>query len=144
MEKSLHPTTPMPVVHISLECATPTAHADGAFRTLVAVTDAELREGAHLREAARRASIVGFGGPHRLVTATRLDAATPEEATHFAALNVRWVGRSMNARLDSLLTPEIAGEGNLPEPDKDDHLTPKRHDSSKRVGVRTQGSGTLR
>src|SRR5690349_5282840 len=78
VEKVLYLTTPMPIVHISLECTTPTAHADGAFRTLVAVTEAELRDGAHLREAGRRASIVGFGGPHRVLASWQLYPITME------------------------------------------------------------------
>ena len=92
----------MPVVHITLECAAPTSHVDGAFRTLVAVTDAELREGAHFREAARRASIIGFGGPHRVVAVARLDAIA-EETAHLATRDCQRPAPSMSERLESLL-----------------------------------------
>lgn len=100
-----NPSTPavMPVFHIMLDCATPTSHVDGAFRTLVAVTDAEQREGAHFREAARRASIIGFGGPHRVVAVAQLDAIAPEETAHLAARISQRPAPSMSERLESLL-----------------------------------------
>lgn len=81
----------------------PTAHPDGAFRTLVAVTDEELLDGDHLREAVRRASIIGFGGPHRVLASRQLDAIAPETPGHSALLDGHQALRSMKERLEPLL-----------------------------------------
>ena len=109
----------MPVIHITLQCAMPTAHADGAFRTLVAVSATELCDVQHLREAVRRAMIVGFGGPHHVVAWRQLDALAPERSDHAALTDGHPVLRSLEERLQPLLTPVAPeeGEGRQPETD---------------------------
>jgi hypothetical protein len=139
VEMSHQPTTHMPVVHITIECATRTAHADGAFRTLVAVTDAELREGAHLREAARRASIIGFGGPHRVLACRRLDAVTPEVPAPLVTLEGELPAPSMSERLELLLTLVNGIVGDAPEPEAYHQATAaaRRQQSKRRAGARS-------
>lgn len=128
----------MPVVHITLECATPTGHADGAFRTLVAVTDAQLHEGAHLREAVRRALIVGFGGPHRVLAFRRLDSVTPEVPTYLAAAIGQRAGPSMSERLESLLALGTPTANHVPESHADSQPAGRRRQQFPR-GARTRG-----
>ena len=103
----------MPLVHITLECATPTSQVDGAFRTLVAVTYAELREGAHLREAARRASIIGFGGPHRVLASRRLDAATLEPPEIRAIMEREPAAPPMSERLAARMSAGAAPDDEI-------------------------------
>lgn len=117
VEMSPYPATPMPVVHITLECAMPTAHTDGRFRTLVFVTDAELRDGDHVREAIRRASIIGFGGPHRVCAAKRLDAVAFEVCTESDPPDEGRSASSLCERLEPLLTAATAVEGDVPDSD---------------------------
>ena len=63
----------MPTFHIYIDCATATGRPGGTFDTFVHVSDDAMIAGAHLRLACRRAAIIGFGGPHRIVEARRLD-----------------------------------------------------------------------
>lgn len=127
----------MPVLHISLECATPTAHASGAFRTLVAVTDTELREGAHLREAARRATIIGFRGPYRVLACRRVDAITLEAPAPLATLDGEPPAVSISDRLELLL---MVGNGMVEDaPDPEAYHQPtaaaRRQQSKRRAGL---------
>lgn len=109
----------MPVLHITLECALPTAHADGAFRTLVAVTDAELHDGVHLREAVRRATIIGFGGPHHVLASRQLYAVTPEAPAHPPVPEDRLTPPSGKERLDALLTTAMDVDDDRLRPETD-------------------------
>lgn len=107
----------MPVVRITLDCATPTSHEDGAFRTFIAVTDAEFRDGVHIREAARRASIIGFGGPHRVLASRPFDAVAQEMATNLVHPNGEWAARRMRDRLEHILALGTAVEDDRPQPE---------------------------
>lgn len=93
----------MPILHITLDCSTPTSHPDGEYRTLVAVTHAELRDGLHLREASRRAAILGFGGPHRVVVSKELFAFESEMPASSDLMDGDLVPSAMGKRLDTLL-----------------------------------------
>lgn len=64
----------MPVLRVFLECTSPTGRPRGAFDTFVRVSEEELAGGAHLRVACRRAAILGFGGPHRVLEVRRFGA----------------------------------------------------------------------
>lgn len=133
----------MPVFHISLECTTPTAHTDGTFRTLVAVTDAELRGGAHLREAARRALIIGFGGPHRVVASRRLDAVSPEPSVGLSIPDGQLPVPSMGDRLELLLPLATAADDNLAAPDALHPPMAARRQQSRRH-ARVRGTNNAR
>jgi hypothetical protein len=127
----------MPIIHITLECATPTSHPDGAFRTLVAVTDAELRDGRHVSEAVRRASIIGFGGPHRVLASKRIGAVTADDPVRPILLDGDRATPSMRDRLDLSLGTCMAVEEERSEPGACRQLTvARRHESATRVGIR--------
>jgi hypothetical protein len=64
----------MPVLRVFLECTAPTGRPRGAFDTFVRVSEEELVGGSHLRIACRRAAILGFGGPHRVLEVRRFGA----------------------------------------------------------------------
>ena len=132
VENSPHPPPPMPLIHITLQCAMPTAHPDGAFRTLVAVTDEELLDGDHLREAVRRASIIGFGGPHRVLASRQLDGVAPDLREHPHGLQGQQALRSARERLETLLTLATVVEQDVVELEDDDRSTSAGQQSSVR------------
>lgn len=63
----------MPTVRVSLACTSPTKSPLRAYSTLVLVSEDAYAEGAHLRVAATRASLLGYGGPHHVLEARRVD-----------------------------------------------------------------------
>ena len=63
----------MAVVRISLACTSPTRTPSGAYSTLVAVPEEAYAAGDHLRIAAARALLLGYGGPHHVLEARRVD-----------------------------------------------------------------------
>lgn len=66
-------SAPMAVVRISLSCTSPTRAPSGAYSTLVALTEKAYAAGDHLRIAAARALLLGYGGPHHVLEARRVD-----------------------------------------------------------------------
>lgn len=70
----------MPVFRVVLQCSSATNHADGLFRTIVGVTDAESRDGKHVRIACERARLLGYGGPHRVTQTYALDSMTAPQS----------------------------------------------------------------
>lgn len=57
----------MPVARVALACASPTNRPDGTFQTFVAVSEGQLASGEHIRQSCRRAEILGYAGPYRVV-----------------------------------------------------------------------------
>lgn len=104
----------MAVIYIVLDCASPTAHNDGAFRTLVSVTEIEYRAGIHLQQAARRAAILGYGGPHHVRELRRLDPYRGLDAPTCDPSDVH--APSMSTRLDELLSPGALSEHSFAPP----------------------------
>lgn len=64
----------MPVLRVFLECTSPTGRPGGAFDTFVRVSEDEMEVGVHLRLASRRAAILGYGGPHRVLETRRISS----------------------------------------------------------------------
>lgn len=99
----------MPLFLIRLDCASPTSHPDGEFVTVVRATTAEYRAGLHLKYAARRAAIVGFGGPHRVRELRRLGGIPHEEAGESEPEQDHDITiEAMRSRLALILRPERA------------------------------------
>lgn len=63
----------MVTVRISLACTSPTRSLTGAFSTLLTVTEEDYAQGEHLRVAIARALLLGYGGPHHVLEARRVD-----------------------------------------------------------------------
>jgi hypothetical protein len=125
----------MPIIHIVLDCASPTAHNDGAYRTLVIATESEYRDGLHLQQAARRAAILGYGGPHHVRESRRLDPDRVIEARDCQAPD-ELLAPSMRARLD-LLVPEDGAAIACPADQRDAEPPVVRSAIWRRVGVRS-------
>lgn len=64
---------PMPTVRVSLACTSPTRSPSGSYSTLVGLTEEAYAAGDHLRIAAARAALLGYGGPHHVLEARRVD-----------------------------------------------------------------------
>lgn len=64
----------MVTVYIALACVTPTSRLHGEFDTYIALPETEFRRGAHIDIAKRRAGIVGYKGPYRLIQVRQVGA----------------------------------------------------------------------
>ena len=66
----------MVTVRVFLECASATNRPGGLYDTFIALPEAAFLRGAHLNIACRRAGILGFSSPYRLIEVRRLDRPT--------------------------------------------------------------------
>ena len=99
---------PMVVVRICLACTSPTRAPSGAYSTLVAVTEEAYASGDHLRIAAARAALLGYGGPHHVLEARRVDGGPVRQEDRDRDGSALGPARPLRARLLSAIPAEHA------------------------------------